>query len=118
MEVKKTVANFSTKHPVVDVEISNDIEIHRWDYSKGEISVAGFFVDNEIIQFMLKNKSNLNKFQKEIMEMLTTLDGRKLHAFNIRMETGCFSNLLGNSPQFHEIMPFSGRGSNKEYHFK
>ncbi len=88
-----------------------------WDYYKGEISIAGFFVDDKIIQFMLMNKNKLNNFQKEVKNFLSTLNEKKLHAFNVKMETGCFTKLLGNSPQFHEIMPFRGKGANKEYHF-
>lgn len=117
--IDKTVS-FSTKHPIVDVETYNNLGsygINPWPYHLGEIGIAGFFVDNKITQFLLKDKNNIEKIREGISDHLSTLSGKPLYAFNIRMEIGCFNNLLGRSPQFLEAMPFHGRGASKEYFF-
>ncbi len=118
MKTIKTSVPFSTKYPIVDVEISNDIS-SNWDSSKGEISVAGFLVDNEITQFLLINKSKLGEFRNQINDFLSTVTEKQLYAFNIKMETGCFEKLLSKSLVFREIKPknFRAKGFNKDYCF-
>ena len=117
MKVIETPVNFSTKYPIVDVEISNNIA-PEWKWSEGKISVAGFLVDNVITQFMLMNNSNLTEFRNKINNFLSTLTKKQLYAFNINMETGCFENLIGESPIFHEIKPpFKIPRFNKDYCF-
>jgi hypothetical protein len=118
MDMLTTKASLSTPNPVVDFEISNDIAGLKWNYEKAETSVVGFLVDNEITQIMLTDKSKINEFRMAIKDILSTIEGSKLHAFNTRMEFGCFKNLLGYSPKLYEIgPPIKGRGTTKDYFF-
>lgn len=117
MKIIETDISFSSKHPVVDVEVSNDLSRLDWNYEKGEISVAGFLVDNKITQFMRIKQANINKLQISIKDFLSTISKRQLYAFNTNMEIGCLKNLLGESPKFFEIKPFQGYGTTKEYFF-
>lgn len=120
MEMIKTPACFSTKYPIVDVEIKNKpLDAYgRLDYLGGEICVAGFFMDDKIIQFILNDESKIEEFRRALNDFLRTIKGKKTYAFNIRMEEGCFTRLLGYSPEVYEIKPFSGRGASKEYFFR
>ncbi len=120
MEMIKTPACFSTKYPIIDVEIKNEPRDAqgRFDPRRGEICVAGFFIDNEITQFMLKDESKIEEFRQAVNDFLGTMKGKKAYAFNIRMEGGCFTRLLGRSPIIYEIQPLHGKGANKEYFFK
>jgi len=119
MEIIKTPVRFSTSHPIADVEIKNKpLDAYgRLDYQKGEICVAGFFTDNGITQFVLKNEPKIEEFKRGVNDFLGTINEKNLHAFNMNMETGCFTKLLGRSPKIHEIKPFNGRGTTKEYFF-
>jgi hypothetical protein len=120
MKKIEKIVGFSTNHPVVDVETYNNLEdygIRPWPYHKGEIGIAGFFVDDKITQFLLIHKENIEIFRKAVHDILSTLSGKLLHAFNTEMETGSFKKFLGYSPQFHEIKPFNGKGTTKEYFF-
>ncbi len=117
MKVVKTPAMMGTRHPIVDIEISNNLDPH-WDYSLAKPCLVGFFVDEELTQFLLMshNEKKTKDFVKKIQDFLSTIDGRP-HAFNTKMETGCFKVLLGYSPKLHEIKPFNGKGVSKEYLF-
>lgn|GEM_PF-1884744 len=121
METKETKINFSTKHPIADVETPIDLPCiggtKKFDYLKGEVCIAGFFVDDKITQFLLMNKSKSAEFCNNINSFLSTINGKQLHSFNINMESGCFTNLLKKSLSFNEIQPFHGKGINKEYCF-
>lgn len=119
MRIVKTHVPFSTKLPVVDVEIKNNIRdaSGRFNYYRGEICIAGFFIDDEITQLVLKEPT-LEEFRRGVHEYLGTINSEKLHAFNTNMEEGCFTKLLGCYPRMYEIKPpIKGRGTTKEYFF-
>ena len=116
MKIDKTLVKFSAKYPIVDVETTNEIMPSSW--SEGDICIAGFFVDENITQFMLINKSNLKKFRDAIKDFLSTIGNRPLYAFNTEVETGCFNTFLGRPLNFNEIKPFNGSGTTKENFYK
>ncbi|MQY60397.1 hypothetical protein GH153_00955 [bacterium] len=120
MEMIKTPACFSTKYPIIDVEIKNEsLDAQgRFDPRRGEICIVGFFIDDKITQFMLKDESKIEEFGQAVNDFLGTMNGKKAYAFNVNMEEGCFTELLGHSPRIYEIKPFRGRGATKEYFFK
>ena len=120
MEVVKTTVGFTTNQPIVDVEISNNPRNlqGKLDPNKGNICVAGFLVDNTMSQFLLKHDSQKQAFKEAVAEFLASIANKKLHAFYIDMEQGCFTNLLGWSPRLHEVKPpIKGRGTTKDNFF-
>jgi len=120
MRTVKTAVPFSTKLPVVDVEIKNKIKdaSGKFHYDKGEICVAGFFIDDEITQLVLK-EPNQEEFRQGVREYLGTINSEKLHAFNTKMEEECFTKLLGCRLRMYEIKPpIKGSGTSKEYFFR
>jgi len=114
MIVRKIKTNITAEVPIVDCEISNDIETLSgpWEYEKGDVICCAVFYGNRITIILREKEDDVDEYKKELKNLLDNFP--TLYAFNYNFEKGAFQGFLGKSYFIEEIKAFKGKGWSKQ----
>jgi hypothetical protein len=101
---------------IIDNEISNDLSILSWDYTKSDIIITGTLYHDLISIFVREKEDNITKFKQELTQFLNNVN-KPLYAFNQDMEHGNFRGFLDLRLPVAEIQPFKKKYWTKDKFF-